>query len=68
MEDKNIATLTIHSMNEMPVEVVKNISSWLKILSDDIVKNHKNPGYSKRFTVRYIIPNVSKNRKNGKVK
>lgn len=54
MTRKSAAILTIYDISNMTPKGRKAVLGWLKRQIKDIEKYHKVPGFSKRFTARYL--------------
>ena len=53
-KEKSAAILTVHGISEMSPKGRKEIIKWLKNQIKNIEKYHKDPGFAKRFTARYL--------------
>ena len=51
---KSAAILTVHDISDMTPKGRRSIIKWLRRQADDIEKYHKVPGFSKRYTARYL--------------
>lgn len=53
-KEKSAVILTVFDISDMTTAGRRAIIKWIRSQADNIEQYHKDPGFSKRYTARYI--------------